>query len=187
MLYQQGTQRIEVIVRKETGGGVSGGAGTKETDADKTTGTGGEESESLGTGAGMNNSRTKRIVRANFQHLWTVTKQIADLSVDYWASGIGMQSGDQALQDRTERKIEQIKDVTSVAYSVGMGAMSGVWAGPIGIILGAAMSAATSGATLISKYSGRQREYDYKIFKEESSIEYQRARAGTDWTNGRLR
>ena len=29
MLYQQGTQRIEVIVRKQSGGGISGGAGTK--------------------------------------------------------------------------------------------------------------------------------------------------------------
>lgn len=186
MLYQQGTQRIEVIIRKETGGGVSGGAGAKETDADKTIGTGGEESENLETGAGMN-SRTKRIVRANIQHALAVTKQTIDLVVDYWASGIGLKSGDQALQDRAERKIEQVKDVTSFAYSVSMGAMSGVWAGPVGIILGTTMSALTSGATLFSKYSGRQREYDYKIFKEESSIEYQRARAGTDWTNGRLR
>lgn len=115
MLYQQGTQRIEVIVRKQSGGGVSGGAGTKETDADKTTAAGGEESEGLGTGTGMN-TRTKRVVSANMQHILSTVKQGADLAIDYWASGIGIQSGDQALQDRTERRIEVLKDTTSLAY-----------------------------------------------------------------------
>lgn len=186
MLYQQGTQRIEVIVRKQSGGGVSGGAGTKETDADKTTAAGGEESEGLGTGTGMN-TRTKRVVSASVQHILSTVKQGADLAIDYWASGIGIQSGDQALQNRTERRIEVLKDTTSLAYSVVMGGVSMAWAGPVGIILGSALSGITSGASLLSKYSKREREYNFTIFKEQSSIEYQRARAGTDWTNGRLR
>ena len=80
-----------------------------------------------------------------------------------------------------------LKDGSSLAFSVVMGGVSMAWAGPVGIILGGALSGITSGGSLISKYSKREREYNFTIFKEQSSIEYQRARAGTDWTNGRLR
>ena len=45
----------------------------------------------------------------------------------------------------------------------------------------------TSGVSLAVKYAGREREFNYKVFKENNAIEYQRARASINMTTGRLR
>ena len=68
-----------------------------------------------------------------------------------------------------------------------MGAVYGAWGGPIGAILGATFGAISSGASTAVKYLGREREFNYKVFKENNSIEYQRARASINLTTGRLR
>ena len=80
-----------------------------------------------------------------------------------------------------------MKDVTNIASSVGMGALYGSWGGPIGAVLGAAFGAVSSGVSTAVKYAGREREFNYKQFKENNAIEYQRARASISLTTGRLR
>lgn len=182
MLYQQGTQRIEIIVRKEGGGG---DAGAKETPADNA---GGKETTWRTSVFGSENPRRiRRVIITNTTHAVAVSKQVIDLGLEYWVSGLGYKNGDQALQDATSRKVEKVKDVANVASSVAMGAVYGAWGGPIGMALGALFAGVSTGVSTAAKYAGREREYDYKIFKEQNAIEYNRARAGINLTNGRLR
>lgn len=183
-LYQQGTQRIEIIVRKE--GGAGGDVGAKETDVDNI-GDGKETTWRTSVFGSENPNRIKRIIKTNTTHALAVTKQIVDLGIEHWVSGLGYQNGDQALQDNVARRFEIMKDVTNIASSVGMGALYGSWGGPIGAVLGAAFGAVSSGVSTAVKYAGREREFNYKQFKENNAIEYQRARASISLTTGRLR
>lgn len=183
MLYQKGTQRIEVIVKKDSG--IFGGAGAKETDADKTSAEGGENTTSSPK-TGLN-ARQKRIIKTNLTHLFATIKQSADLGIEYYIGGIGQRNGDQALQDRISRKMESVKDVSNFASSVAMGALYGSWGGTWGTIAGMTFAAASTGASTLVKYANRRRDYDFKVFKENNAIEYTRAKYGISLTNGRLR
>ena len=68
-----------------------------------------------------------------------------------------------------------------------MGGVYGAWGGPIGSAIGAGLGAIQSGLSLAVKYAGREREFSYKVFKENNAIEYRRARASINLTTGRLR
>ena len=183
MLYQQGNQRIEIIVRKEGSGGE--GANTKEIPTDEA---GGKTTTWRTSVFGSENpERIKRVVKTNLAHAIAVSKQVVDLGTEHWVSGSANKNGDQAYQDRVSRQVEIVKDTTNVASSIGMGALYGSWGGPIGAVLGAAFGAASSGASIAFKYAGREREFNYKIFKENNAIEYKRARANINLTTGRLR
>lgn len=185
MLYQQGTQRIEIIVRKEGGGGTPG---ANETDTDDI---GSQESaqnlRNISLYGTTSQRRIKRIQKTNVTHSLAVSKQIVDLGFEYWVAGLGNKYGDQAYQENVQRQVEIVKDVTNVASSVAMGALYGSWGGPIGAILGATFGAVSSGVSTAVKYASREREFNYKVFKEENAIEYQRARASINLTTGRLR
>ncbi|MBQ2652172.1 MAG: hypothetical protein IJF83_01320 [Methanobrevibacter sp.] len=180
MLYQQGTQRIEIIVRKES----NGQDGAKENDTENVSSNGTQNDTQKSGGL---TARQKRIVKTNLTHALAVTKQVVDLGVEYYVSGIGQRNGDQALQDQVSRNVEIVKDVTGFASSVAMGALYGSWGGPVGAVLGATFGAISTGASTFVKYANREREFNFKMFKENNAIEYQRARAGINLTTGRLR
>lgn len=183
-LTQLGNQRIEIIVKKE--GGTSSQINAKEKDTDEIGG-GKETTWRTSVFGSENPNRIKRVIKTNTTHALAVSKQIIDLGIEYYVGGLGYKSGDQAYQDNVSRRVEIVKDVTNVASSIGMGALYGAWGGPIGAVLGATFAAVSTGASLATKYKGREREYDYKIFKEQNAIQYNRARAGINETNGRLR
>ena len=168
MLYQQGTQRIEVIVRKE-GGGASETA-AKETPTDEIGG-GRETTWRTSVFGSENPNRIKRIIKTNTTHALAVSKQVVDLGIEYWVGGLGNKYGDQAYQENVQRRVEIVKDVTNVASSIGMGALYGAWGGPVGAVLGAVFGAVSSGVSTAVKYAGREREFNYKVFKEENAIE----------------
>ena len=184
MLYQKGTQRIEIVVRKEGGGATETAA--KETPTDEIGG-GRETTWRTSVFGSENPNRIKRVIKTNTTHALAVTKQVVDLGIEYWVSGIGVKNGDQSLQERISRKVEVVKDITNVASSVAMGALYGSWGGPIGAVLGATFGAVSTGISTAVKYKSRERDFDYKVFKENNAIEYQRARAGINLTTGRLR
>ena len=167
-MYTQQRQRIEIIVRKDAGGG-SEGAKTREADSNMN---GEQEGDSSSLMAKLTGS---------------ISKQVIDLGIEYYIGGIGMRSGDTALQENVSRNMEIFKDSTNVVSSISMGALYGAWGGPTGAVLGALFGAVSSGASLLTKYMGREREYDFKVFKENNAIEYKRARAGINMTTGRLR
>ena len=182
MLYQQGTQRIEIVVRKEGG---SAQSNAKETQAEDI---GGRETTWRTSVFGSENpSRIKRVIKTNTTHALAVSKQVIDLGFEYYVAGLGYKTGDQAYQEQISRQVEIMKDVTGFASSIGMGALYGSWGGPIGAILGATFGAISSATSIGVKYAGRERDFSYKTFKENNAIEYQRARASISLTTGRLR
>lgn len=182
ILYNQGTQRIEIIVKKSS----TGNLGNKDKPTDKVSSQDSNENQEQESSGGMS-QRGRRILVTNLTHTLATAKQIAELAIEYRISGYGDQNGDQAYQQQISRRVEQFKDTTNLASNIARGAIFGAWGGPVGMLVGATLGAATTGASLISKYKTRQRDYDYKIFKEENAIEYNRARAGINLTNGRLR
>lgn len=178
MLYQKGTQRIEVIVRKE-GGGVQG-AKTVEPD---------EVENPTDTDTGTTTGRiSNRFLRVNITHGFATARQVGLLGANYVIQGIGNYTGDQSYQQLVEREVEIFQDVTGFASSVAMGATyGGAGGGAPGAVLGALFAAVGTGASLGVKYASREREFNYKVFKENNAIEYQRARASISLTAGRLR
>lgn len=181
-LTQLGSQRIEIVVKKESGGVSTINA--KEKDVDNVGGENENYSFWLGT---SNPTRKARVIKTNVTHGLAVTKQVFDLGLEYYVSGLGYKYGDQSYQEQVSRQVEIMKDVTGFASSVGMGALYGAWGGPIGAVLGATFGAITSATSTGVKYKGREREFNYKVFKENNAIEYQRARASINMTTGRLR
>lgn len=177
MLYQKGTQRIEVIVRKE-GGGVPGG---RTIDADEV-----ENPTDTDTGT-TTGSTSNRFLRTTITHGFATARQVGLLGANYLIQGIGNYTGDQAYQQLVEREVEIYQDVTGFASSVAMGALYGSAGRLPGAVLGALFAAAGSGASLGFKYASRERDFNYKVFKENNAIEYQRARASISLTAGRLR
>ena len=184
MRYTQGTQRIEVIVRKE-GGGI-GNAGNKEQSGDQLAGDSKSSIWSTLTGSNRE-SRQKIGLITNLTHLLGLAKQATDASQQFWIGGVGMRTGDDALQDNIERQYEVWKDSTNLVSGALMGGIYGAWGGPIGIVLGVGINVATTAIGLSNKYAGRRREYNFKVFKENNAIMYRRARAGINLTTGRLR
>lgn len=183
MLYQLGSQRIEIIVRKDNG---TSSVGAKEKNTDQVT----EEqtqSTSLGAETTINNGARSRFRRINVTHGLAVAKQITNLGINFAVQNIGRTSGDQALQENISRYFEVGQDFSNVASSVSMGATYGSVGGVAGMILGGIFGLVSSSASVGFKYLEREREFNFKQFKENNAIEYQRARASISLTTGRLR
>lgn len=183
MLRQQGIQRIEVIVRKEGGVG-SGIVGAKEQNEDEK---GSGRTWRTSVFGSERPEKIRRVVKTNLFHALGVAKQIGGLALEYYVGGQGYATGDEAYQDKVSRQVEILEDYTNFASSVVMGGLYGAWGGPIGAVLGVSMGALTSSASIGTKYARRQRDYTFKVFKQNNSIEYLRARASINLTNGRLR
>ena len=105
MLYKQGVQKFEIIVRKDGNVSASGTKGLKTQQAsnsqiDKT-----ELGSNIDIDAGVKTKTLGKFVGAGMIQL---TKQAIFSGFDYYVSGIGMNSGDQSLQAQINRKIENI-------------------------------------------------------------------------------
>lgn len=180
MFYQQGTQRIEVIVRKEGG---AGSAGAKEKPAESA----GEETASAGEDFDRDAARLHRIVVTNTTHTLAVVMHGTSMALNYVIGGLGMRFGDEAYQETVSREVEIAKDVIGIGSSFAMGAVYGAWGGPTGAIIGSLLNGARTIVSTAFKYGERRRDFNYKVFKQENSIEYTRARASISLTTGRLR
>lgn len=181
-LYQQGTQRIEIIIRKDTTGGE---IGAKETETDQVSSENVQDDENQPQS--RISSKTQRMILTNSTHAVAVAKQAFNLAVDDYISRLGYQNGDSAYQQQVQRSFEVIKDNANVASATAMGMLYGSNGGFIGMVLGGALGFATSSISIFFKYRGRDEEFNYKTFKENNAIAYQRARAGINLTTGRLR
>lgn len=182
-LYEQGTHRIEIVVRKDSSGGTQN---NKTVDVENSGG--GRQTTWRTTAFGSESStRQKRIIATNTTHLLSVLKQGVGLFVQYKINELSYINGDEAYSDRINRNIEQITDFTNTASNVARGMVFGAWGGPVGIIMGGLLGGLTSAFSLASKYETRELNYSFKVFKENNAIEYKRARANLNLTTGRLR
>jgi hypothetical protein len=98
-----------------------------------------------------------------------------------------MSNGDDAFQDNIQRKLEVLSDYSGILAAGAMGALYGSWGGPLGTVVGGALGVISTSASMAFKYKGREREYNYKVMKEQNAINYNISRAQINWTNGRLR
>ena len=178
-LYEKGASRIEVFVHRDGGGGE---VGAKETEAKDASAPKSPEDEKAAKSA-----FTKKFIRTNVTHAIATARQVGRLFLTYHLTGIGARHGDQALQDSVMRNVEVLQDFGGLATSVAMGATYGASGGPLGSIIGATLAGIGTAASTGVKYMTRQREFDYKMFKEENAIQYARARASINLTTGRLR
>lgn len=108
-------------------------------------------------------------------------------AINYFVSDIGRANGDSNYQAIVNRKIEKVTDALSVGQGALSGAAAGAMAGPVGAAVGAVIGAVSSGISLGFKYAEREREYQYKMFKENTSQAYQLARANYSAYTGRVR
>lgn len=184
MNYQQ-SQRIEVIVRKDSGLGGEKGAKEKEAEqvAEAETPTG----DMGGDKGGSKGNKSARFIRTNVTHVVAMAKQVAIQSLNYWAGGIAYETGSESMQASVQRKVELLNDFGNLASSVAMGMAYGSAGGPVGMAVGALSMAVPTAVSTGLKYAGRERDFNFKLFQENNGIEYQRARAGLSLTTGRLR
>lgn len=183
MLYQLGSQRIEIIVRKDSG---TAEKGAKEKDTDQVA-DGEVQDTNLNDDNVTSGSVRNRFSRLTTKHALVVAKQVVTAWTNFGIQQIGNINGDQALQESVSRTFEMVQDVTNFASSVSSGMMAGSAGGPVGALIGGLMGAISAGTTLGIKYATRQIEFNFKTFKENNAIEYQRARASISLTTGRLR
>ncbi len=184
MLYKQGVQKIEIIVRKDTTMGMPGTNGLSTQKAS----VGQEDKEDLGSNidekAGIKQKTLGKFVG---KELIQLGKQAAFKGFDYFVGGIGMANGDQALQAQIGRKIEIIQDTVNFGTAAIGGAMLGATFGPIGSLIGGAVGVASAGISFAFRQAERERTYNYETFKSENAIQYLRARAELNTITGRVR
>ena len=94
MLYQQGTQRIEVIVRKDAG---LANKGANEKPADQVSES--QPTSTSSTKQADTYAQSKQFLRVNITHGIAVSKQLIGAGINYALQGIGDKYGDQALQE----------------------------------------------------------------------------------------
>ena len=180
-LYQQGNQKIEIIVRKQGGGDLGGSKGDRKKDPSESASNKSIDKE------GKMRARQTRMIRVNASHAVAVAKQAIGYTIEYQVGGIGYENGDNANQAIVGREMEKFKDGSNLVTAVAIGATYGASGGPTGMVLGASWQLISQSSALIAKYSTRQREYNAKMFKQDHAIEYKKARAQLNLTTGRLR
>lgn len=181
--FYQGVSKIEVVVRKEDYGATTKGANEKDTAETN------EENKNAANASGnvANTKPSKVSARIMGTKVLAASVAMTRLGINYYATGVGYRTGDAALQEATQRTVEMATEGFGILSSVGIGALYGMRGGAIGMTLGAIAALATTGVSLGVKYASKQRDYDYKMFKENNAIEYRRARANISLTTGRLR
>lgn len=138
----------------------------------------------------VNISRSKRITRTLLTHSMASGIQMTFQTLNYAVGGVGTYTGDESYQNYQQRQLEIFQDSQNVISSFGLNAMYGfIYSGGNPLVAGA--NALIGGASSLTskyfKYAARHREYNFKVFKENNAIEYNRARANINLTYGRLR
>lgn len=183
MLYQLGSQRIEIIVRKDSG---TSEKGAKEKDTDQVA-EGVVQDTNLNGDSATSGSVRNRFSQITTKHALVVAKQVVTSWANFGIQQIGNKNGDQALQESVSRTVEIVQDTTNFVSTVASGIIAGSAGGFVGAIIGGLIGTISAATTLGVKLATRQVEFNFKTFKENNAIEYQRARASISLTTGRLR
>lgn len=182
-LMSNAATRVEIVVSKGNSSG--GGALASDTSPLEKKGKTKKVSEE--------ERKAKLAARQNrllMRHAIGGSIQIIEQATNYAFSGIGLASGDSAYQDYMQRQNEKVMDGISIGSSMAMSFGAGMAISGGNVAVAFANMTITSLSTLTSKYfkyAAKYREYNYKTFKENNSIEYNRSRANINLTTGRLR
>ena len=182
-LMQEQAQTLTVIVRGE---GVIGGAESeeKENQAEESPKDKEEQKEAQKIPDKKISNRIKLI---NATHIMAATIAIGKASINYGIGDIAATTGDKNFADRVQREVEGLNDGVDLITSTAMGAWYGSRGGWVGAIVGGAIGFTQTAVSKAFKYAGRERDYNVDTFKMDNEINYARARANINWTNGRMR
>lgn len=169
-IYNQQLNRLDVYVHADT---LSQGdtAETKSVDPNNKQETQEEESREK-----INRRKLARSLHVTRTVINVATRQVPNFVIGQF----GMMTGDSNYQAMTQRNLEKAQDV--VGSSLGIGA-SAILLGP----LGAVMSSIGVVTSLVSKYEQRNMQTAMDTWKQEQNVNYNKARAGVDITDGRTR
>ncbi len=114
--------------------------------------------------------------------------------VNFAISGVGMTTGNSALQDTIAREQEKVQESVNMAKGILGGAASGVVMGasfgPIGALVGGVGGAIFGGIKAETdkqrKYEERRREYEFESWKFDTARAVSLQRAGVTAGGGRL-
>ena len=114
--------------------------------------------------------------------------------VNFAISGVGMTTGNSALQDTIAREQEKVQESVNMAKGILGGAASGVVMGasfgPIGALVGGGGGAIFGGIKAETdkqrKYEERRREYEFESWKFDTARAVSLQRAGVTAGGGRL-
>lgn len=181
-MFVQGTQRIEVIVRKEGGLATQG---AKEKDVLQS---GEQEEKSTASATRSNKNSGNRAMTFEYtKSVFNIGRQVFSYTLNTVVRNVGRERGDQAAQQIVSRQVEIGTDWFNGAVAVASGIAFGAQFGPVGMIVGGALGAVGSILSVVHRDNEREREFNLKAFKENNSISYARARASISLTTGRLR
>lgn len=97
-------------------------------------------------------------------------------------------SCDTNYQAIARRQWELKQDIANPVMSITNATLSGALImGPVGALTGLLTSSLTSLTSLATKYEGRNVDYAINTWKQQQSVNYNKARAGVDLTDGRSR
>lgn len=119
------------------------------------------------------------------------TRTIKTLATQYANAGIGQLgaiTGDSNYQNIVQRQVESGIDTISSIWNIGSATTSGALiGGPIGAALALASSSLSTAFSLMNKYETRNMQNAISTWKENQSVNYNKARAGIELTDGRTR
>lgn len=97
-------------------------------------------------------------------------------------------TGDTNYQALARRKQEYISDICNPIMSIANSTASGMMImGPIGALTGFLTSFGTTAISMANKYESRNINYEIELWKQNQSLNYNKARASVDLTDGRTR
>ena len=114
--------------------------------------------------------------------------------VNFAISGVGMTTGNSALQDTIAREQEKVQEsINMVKGTLGgaaAGAVMGAAFGPVGMLVGGLGGAIFGGIKTETdkqrKYEERRREYEFAAWKFDTALAVSLQRAGVTANGGRL-
>lgn len=116
-----------------------------------------------------------------------IAGQFIKQTANYYISDIGRRNGDSNYQSMVNRQIEVASDSLSVVGGALSGAATGSMFGPVGAGIGLVLGVASSAISLGFKYNEREREYQHKLFQQNTSQAFNLARANYSAFTGRAR
>ena len=143
-----------------------------------------DEENATGNPSQMSTKRKLHIANNLARNAVNLTMSFTNMRINQ----ITNTSGDSNYQDHVRRQFEVVEDTSRFATNVLSSTVSGASiGGAIGACIAFATSVLTQSISYAQKYEGRNIDNAITQWKENHSINYNKARAGVDLTDGRSR
>lgn len=144
------------------------------------------------TNSNNNEGSPRKISSKRIAHMGVnISRTAVNLSMTFRNAAVNQLAnitGDSSYQDYSRRQTEILEDTARVATNTITATLSGAMiGGPVGASIAFASSALTQSLSYMQKYETRNINTAIQNWKDTQSINYNKARAGVDLTDGRSR